>query len=423
MQTTANFGLKKPEDTDPAEIQDFNDNADIIDREMAKKADKTGDGSDMTAKFSQVEKLVNLVSGEKLKTSLGKVMKAIADLMEHIGNKNMHVKYKKSIARGTDWNTIKEEGQYSVGEELENYALSESAFPNCCAGAYSYGVLHVQYGGHPDLGDKVLAQTYYPHMTGTTETDGGGDYARGIVMCVRKGMSSGRWTPWKYVYGVDYGEVETSTYGVPAPHALLDKGDIAATRVGSFTASAASYPVPAANDTMKVFGGKIAKFFGDIRNAATGACFIGQIVNNCVTNNAKLPLSAAQGKALMDLFTKLNSDFDTKLQNQLKKVPCRLDRETTEIIFYKSCGIVCVQLSFALAWNINKDVSDIICTIPSDFIPSLTRWLTDNTFNSGKTFTFGIRKNTNGVMCLYLNAAEALVAGDTINTSFLYQLY
>lgn len=37
------------------------------------------------------------------------------------------------------------------------------------------------------------------------------------------------------------------------------------------------------------------------------------IVNNCVTDNAKLPLSAAQGKALMDLYTKLNSDLGNKI--------------------------------------------------------------------------------------------------------------
>lgn len=84
-------------------------------------------------------------------------------------------------------------------------------------------------------------------------------------------------------------------------------GDIAATKVGSITASTASYPVPAANDTVKVGFGKIAKFFGDIKNWMTGVCLIGSIVNNCVTNNANLPLSAAQGKALMDLYTVLNA--------------------------------------------------------------------------------------------------------------------
>ena len=89
-------------------------------------------------------------------------------------------------------------------------------------------------------------------------------------------------------------------------------GDIANTKVSAYTASTASYPVPAAGETPKVFMGKIKKFFEDIRNATTGACYIGQIINNCVTDNAKLPLSAAQGKALMDLYTVLNSNLAVK---------------------------------------------------------------------------------------------------------------
>ena len=55
--------------------------------------------------------------------------------------------------------------------------------------------------------------------------------------------------------------------------------------------------------------GKLTTTFSNIKAAFKGACLIGQIINNCVTNNAKLPLSAAQGKALMDLYTKLNSDL------------------------------------------------------------------------------------------------------------------
>ena len=55
--------------------------------------------------------------------------------------------------------------------------------------------------------------------------------------------------------------------------------------------------------------GKLSTTFSNIKAAFKGACLIGQIVNNCVTNNAKLPLSAAQGKALMDLYTVLNSNL------------------------------------------------------------------------------------------------------------------
>ena len=58
--------------------------------------------------------------------------------------------------------------------------------------------------------------------------------------------------------------------------------------------------------------GKLSTIVSNVKAAFKGACLIGQIVNNCVTNNAKLPLSAAQGKALMDLYTQLNSDLSNQ---------------------------------------------------------------------------------------------------------------
>ena len=57
-----------------------------------------------------------------------------------------------------------------------------------------------------------------------------------------------------------------------------------------------------------VTGNKLAV---TLRNLKAGLQFVlhtGSIVNNCVTDNAKLPLSAAQGKALQDAITKLNGD-------------------------------------------------------------------------------------------------------------------
>ena len=67
------------------------------------------------------------------------------------------------------------------------------------------------------------------------------------------------------------------------------------------------YPIPASGDKPRTFLGKTKKFLGNIKDWMTGVCLLGQIVNNCVTDNAKLPLSAAQGKALMDLYNVLNT--------------------------------------------------------------------------------------------------------------------
>lgn len=52
--------------------------------------------------------------------------------------------------------------------------------------------------------------------------------------------------------------------------------------------------------------------FDFFRNLKAGLKFVlhtGQIVNNCVSDNAELPLSAAQGKVLMDLLNQTNSNF------------------------------------------------------------------------------------------------------------------
>lgn len=49
-----------------------------------------------------------------------------------------------------------------------------------------------------------------------------------------------------------------------------------------------------------------------MRNVVAGfnlVLYAGQVVNNCVTDNAKLPLSAAQGKVLMDLYNVLNTNL------------------------------------------------------------------------------------------------------------------
>jgi hypothetical protein len=84
-------------------------------------------------------------------------------------------------------------------------------------------------------------------------------------------------------------------------------GDVSEMTVKTLETITTEFPVPVAGECTKTFLGKVKKFFEDTKNWMTGVCLIGQIVNNCVTNNAKLPLSAAQGKVLMDLYTVLNT--------------------------------------------------------------------------------------------------------------------
>lgn len=86
-------------------------------------------------------------------------------------------------------------------------------------------------------------------------------------------------------------------------------GDISNTKIATADSITTEFPVPAAGDTPKAFLGKMKKFAEDFKNLKTGLLTIGMLVNNCTTNNANLPLSAAQGKVLMDLYTQLNGDI------------------------------------------------------------------------------------------------------------------
>lgn len=55
-------------------------------------------------------------------------------------------------------------------------------------------------------------------------------------------------------------------------------------------------------------GNKLAVTLRNLKAGLQFCLHVGSIVNNCVTDNARLPLSAAQGKVLMDAVTKLNSE-------------------------------------------------------------------------------------------------------------------
>ena len=82
MQLTPNFRLRKPDATVRVDVKDLKDNMVVLDTEVAKKMDKTGDASNAVAKFSQAGSRTNLLSGEKISLSLGKIMKWFADLKD-----------------------------------------------------------------------------------------------------------------------------------------------------------------------------------------------------------------------------------------------------------------------------------------------------------------------------------------------------
>lgn len=178
--------------------------------------------------------------------------------------------------------------------------------------------------------NEEVKETYYIHNIGLYAMDGSEE----VLFSISSATTPDEMpkydgvAPTTCIYNIQNTISETSSVSLtinPAGYASIadimeldekkvDKtGDISETTINALDepATDVQFPVPVAGESTKTFLGKVKKFFEDTKNWMTGVCLIGQIVNNCVTNNAKLPLSAAQGKVLMDLYTVLN----TKITN------------------------------------------------------------------------------------------------------------
>ena len=175
--------------------------------------------------------------------------------------------------------------------------------------------------------NEEVKETYYIHNIGLYAMDGSEE----VLFSISSATTPDEMpkydgvAPTTCIYNIQNTISETSSVSLtinPAGYASIadimeldekkvDKtGDISETTINALDepATDVQFPVPVAGESTKTFLGKVKKFFEDTKNWMTGVCLIGQIVNNCVTNNAKLPLSAAQGKVLMDLYTVLNTN-------------------------------------------------------------------------------------------------------------------
>lgn len=177
-------------------------------------------------------------------------------------------------------------------------------------------------------------------------------------------------------------------------------GDISETVITTAEESQAEYPVPEVGDSAKTVLGKVQKFFGDLRNWMTGVCLLGQIVNNCVTDNAKLPLSAAQGKVLMDLYNVLNTNqlrIFTRWFNQSAYIhvfPNIGDRTAIEL--HPDDGGECVWFVAAVyprdnglsqVFTVNRDA---YCNLISGSAPTVAKYPAGSEYTEGYVrITFG----------------------------------
>lgn len=114
-------------------------------------------------------------------------------------------------------------------------------------------------------------------------------------------------------------------------------GDIANTTVSEFSKETGEFPDLNPGEAPKTLWGKMKKFVEDFRAWYTGVCLIGHIVNNCTSGATNLPLSALQGKVLMDLYTKLNSDLGTRFPS-INEVRTSAELPNVTMIYYNNQG-------------------------------------------------------------------------------------
>lgn len=86
MKYTENYNLKKPEVTDSYNVDDFNNNADIVDTELKKHSSSISELNNPV--FDIAETLAEPESGENYTTIFGKIKNAIKELIVHVANKS-----------------------------------------------------------------------------------------------------------------------------------------------------------------------------------------------------------------------------------------------------------------------------------------------------------------------------------------------
>lgn len=88
-------------------------------------------------------------------------------------------------------------------------------------------------------------------------------------------------------------------------------GDASNLKVSDITECSSKFPVPEIDDRLKVVIGKVKKFAEDFKGWYTGVGLIDNIVDNCTSMDTDKPLSAAQGKTLWDKIVEVATTLTT----------------------------------------------------------------------------------------------------------------
>lgn len=140
-------------------------------------------------------------------------------------------------------------------------------------------------------------------------------------------------SPSAFIYNIQLAIQNAAQISVTVnPAGTATVADILAITNPEFDDSGIVDTIKSFPDFLKTFKSKM-NIFQFLRNLKAGLQFVlhtGQIVNNCTSEAGNLPLSAKQGKVLMDLYTQLYSDI-TNITNRLLNPQSRINVDLNAI--------------------------------------------------------------------------------------------
>lgn len=144
-------------------------------------------------------------------------------------------------------------------------------------------------------------------------------------------------------------------------------GDIANTKVSAFTASTASYPVPAAGETPKVFMGKIKKFFEDFK-AFKDSIVTKTMIINQILNDSTKAASAATVYSVNEKVDSAISDLARKHISPTFKAGYSAEGNRG----YITISGKTVTLNLGVYSDAGYGAGEVVASIPAEYAPTLT---------------------------------------------------
>ncbi|MCI1800226.1 MAG: hypothetical protein LKI56_09030, partial [Clostridium sp.] len=224
MKTTANYGLKKPEGTDVVDIQNFNDNADIIDAELKTRALVTDIPSSLPANGGNSATATKLATARKIN---GVAFDGSEDITV-TANPNAHTHTKSQItdfpsslpANGGNATTVNNHtasGTPATAEKTDIVKMINELFTNVNNGKNSV------YSAIVDKGTTPASKDFADLVAGISAINTGKKWASGTT-------SAGSQTSFEYADGSDTG----SAYPLKLPITFEPSLVLAVSHVASY---------------------------------------------------------------------------------------------------------------------------------------------------------------------------------------------